>query len=225
MPYPHFAFIIKVMDSKALYNLSYGVFLLGTRADVDGKNKINACITNTCFQTANNPVRIAISVIKQNLTCQMIEKSGVFALSVLDNTCTFETIKRFGYQSGRDTDKFDAFEYQLDSHGCPYLISETASVLECKVLNQLDLGTHMLFVAEVTDAKITGKNPPLTYAFYQSDIKPKAADAKKESAAEKKIKGWRCKICGYEYEGPELPPDFECPICGHPAEDFEPIFE
>ena len=211
------------MDSKALYNLSYGVFLLGTRAEIDGKNKINACITNTCFQTANNPLRIAISVIKQNLTCQMIEKSGVFALSVLDTSCDFETIKRFGYQSGRDADKFDAFEHQLDSNGCPYITSKTCSVLECKVLNQLDLGTHMLFVAEVRDAKITGKNPPLTYALYQSEIKPKPAARPEE--AQKKIIGWRCKICGYEYKGAELPSDFECPICGHPAEDFEPIYE
>ena len=105
------------MDNKALYSLQYGVFLLGTK-NADG-SKINACITNTCFQAANSPTRIAISVIKQNLTCQMIEQSGIFALSVLDESCDFDLIKRFGYQSGRDVNKFDGFDYELCGNGCP----------------------------------------------------------------------------------------------------------
>ena len=214
------------MDNKALYNLSYGVFVLGTALKDGGGNttQINACITNTCFQAANSPVRIAISVIKQNLTCHMIEKSGVFALSVLDSSCDFEIIKRFGYQRGRDVNKFDGFEYKTDSNGCPYLTSKICSVLECRVLDQLDLGTHMLFVAEVTDAKVTSQNEPLTYDHYQAEIKPKKS-SQNNAGSEKKIVGWRCKICGYVYEGSDLPNDFECPLCGHPAEDFEPIYE
>lgn len=234
------------MDNKALYNLSYGVFLLGTTAD----SKINACITNTCFQAANSPVRIAISVIKQNLTCQMIEKSGVFSLSVLDKTCTFDVIKRFGYQSGRTQDKFKGFKYELASNGCPYIKDQACSLIEAKVVNKTDIGTHMLFIAEVTDAKILSTNEPLTYADYQRDIKPRAQDSATaqnapnsaldaargtksgastengtQTDADKKIVGWRCKICGYVYNGSELPPDFICPLCGHPADDFEPIYE
>ena len=208
------------MDNKALYSLQYGVFLLGTK-NADG-TKINACITNTCFQTANNPTRIAISVIKQNLTCEMIEESGVFALSILDRSCTFETIKRFGYQSGRNVDKFAGFEHSVAENVCPYITKEACSVIEAKVCNKLDLGTHMLFIAEVTDAKILSDKEPITYSYYQSDIKPKVNGG--SGGPEKKIKGWRCKICGYEYEGAELPADYECPICGHPAEDFEPIY-
>ena len=208
------------MDNKALYSLQYGVFLLGTK-NADG-TKINACITNTCFQTANNPTRIAISVIKQNLTCEMIEESGVFALSILDRSCSFETIKRFGYQSGRNVDKFEGFEHSLADNACPYITKEACSVIEAKVCNKLDLGTHMLFIAEVTDAKILSDKEPITYSYYQSDIKPKVNGG--SGGPEKKIKGWRCKICGYEYEGAELPADYECPICGHPAEDFEPIY-
>lgn len=208
------------MDNKALYSLQYGVFLLGTKSN----GKINACITNTCFQAANSPTRIAVSVIKQNLTCQMIEESGVFALSILDRSCTFETIKRFGYQSGRNVDKFAGFEYETAENGCPYINKEACSVIEAKVCNKLDLGTHMLFIAEVTEAKVLGNKEPLTYAYYQSDIKPKAGTGA-ASAESKKIKGWRCKICGYEFDGSELPADYECPMCGHPAEDFEPIFE
>ena len=214
------------MDNKALYTLQYGVFLLGTKS-ADGK-KINACITNTCFQAANAPTRIAISVIKQNLTCQMIEESGVFTLSVLSKSCSFETIKRFGYQSGRVADKFAGFEYESAANACPYISKEACAVIEGKVCNKLDLGTHMLFIAEVTEAKLLGKEEALTYAYYQSDIKNKADGATTAGTAaagpEKKIKGWRCKICGYEYDGAELPAAFECPICGHPAEDFEPIY-
>ena len=212
------------MDNKALYSLQYGVFMLGTKAG----DKINACITNTCFQAANGPTRIAISVIKQNLTCQMIEESGVFALSVLDRSCSFETIKRFGYQSGRDTDKFAGFEYESAGNGCPYIKKEACAVIEAKVCNKLDLGTHMLFIAEVTEAQVLGNGEPLTYAYYQTNVKPDlkgGAAAGGAGSEQKPIKGWRCKICGYEYTGAELPADFECPICGHPAEDFEPIYE
>ena len=210
------------MDNKALYSLQYGVFLLGTKSG----DKINACITNTCFQAANGPTRIAISVIKQNLTCQMIEESGIFALSVLDRSCSFETIKRFGYQSGRDADKFADFDYESAGNGCPYIKKGACAVIEAKVCNKLDLGTHMLFIAEVTDAQLLGNGEPLTYAYYQSNIKPNAEGAGAAGGVEQKpIKGWRCKICGYEFTGAELPADFECPICGHPAEDFEPIYE
>ncbi|MBR1638063.1 MAG: flavin reductase [Treponema sp.] len=214
------------MDNKALYNLSYGVFLLGTK---NSGGKINACITNTCFQTANGPTRIAISVIKQNLTCQMIEESGLFTLSLLDKSCSFETIKRFGYQSGRAADKFSGFDYESSENGCPYITKEACSVIEAKVCNKLDLGSHVLFVAEVTDAKVLSDKEPLTYAEYQKNVKPKAPGAGSTGGATggepKKVKGWRCKICGYEFSGPVLPENFECPICGHPAEDFEPIYE
>ena len=203
------------MDNKALYNLSYGVFVLGSCSG----EKINACITNTCMQVASNPTRIAISVLNQNLTCDMIKSSGIFSLSVLDNSCKFELIKHFGMQSGKNTDKFADFSHELDSNGCPYIKQSVCSVLKCKVLSSTNLESHTLFIAEVQNAFIVSKNPPLTYADYQNKIKPKPAVNN-----EKKIIGWRCKICGYEYMNPELPADFECPLCGHPAEDFEPIY-
>lgn len=210
------------MDNKALYSLQYGVFFLGTRK-ADG-SKINACITNTCFQAANSPTRIAISVIKQNYTCELIDESGVFSLSILDRSCSFETIKRFGYQSGRNADKFSGFEYETSANGCPFIKKEACAVIEAKVCNKMDLGTHMLFIAEITDARVLSDKEPMTYSFYQSDVKTKPADTA-SAGPEKKIKGWRCKICGYEYDGSELPADYECPLCGHPAEDFEPIYE
>ncbi len=205
------------MDKKALYQLTYGVFLLSTKAG----DKVNGCITNTCIQVANSPTRVAISVLNTNYTCDLIKESGIFALSLLDNTCTFQTIKHFGFQSGRDVDKFDGLTLPTDVNGVPYLAWQTTAVISCKVLESTDLGSHTLFIAEVVDAKLLNDNAPLTYADYQANVKPKPQEVKKE----KKIVGWRCKICNYVYEGSELPADFTCPLCGHDKDDFEPIYE
>ena len=205
------------MDKKALYSLSYGVFMLSTKAG----DKVNECITNTCMQVANSPTRVAISVINANYTCELIKQSKAFALSLLDQTCTFETIKHFGFQSGRDVNKFENMKVPTDTNGIPYLGWQACAVISCKVVDSQDLGSHTLFIAEVEDAKVLSENAPLTYADYQSKVKPKP-EAK---ATDKKIVGWRCKICNYVYEGSELPTDFTCPLCGHGAEDFEPIYE
>ncbi len=203
------------MDNNALFNLQYGVFILGTQS----YGKINACVTNTCMQVAADPVRIAISVINSNLTCQMIKDSGVFSLSVLDKKTTFETIKHFGYQSGKNVDKFFDFDYSIDAAGCPYLKSQICALFSAKVIAAQNLGSHTLFTAEVTDAKIMSREEPITYAYYQNYIKPKPA-----APTTGKIIGWRCKICGYVHNSAELPSDFTCPLCGHPADDFEPIY-
>ena len=162
------------MDKKALYNLSYGVFMLATRSG----NVVNGCITNTCIQVANNPVRIAISVLNSNYTCDLIKESGIFTLSLLDQTCSFETIRHFGFQSGRDVDKFANITAPADENAVPYLGWQTCSVLSAKVVSRQDLGTHTLFIAEVTDAKLLSDNPPLTYADYQAHVKPKPEQKK-----------------------------------------------
>lgn len=205
------------MDKKALYQLSYGVFMLASKAG----DKVNGCITNTCMQVANSPARVAISVLNTNYTCDLIKESGIFALSLLDDTCTFETIKHFGFQSGRNVDKMGGITFPKDLNGIPYLGWQTCAVISCKVVESLDLGSHMLFIGEVLDAKLLSENAPLTYADYQNRVKPKPQAVKEE----RKIVGWRCKICKYVYEGSELPADFVCPLCGHDRDDFEPIYE
>jgi len=204
------------MNNKALYNLSYGVFVLGA----NNNGAINACITNTCIQVASDPTRVAISVLNKNLTCYMVKESGKFTISVLDNTCTFDLIKHFGMQSGVDVNKFADFSYAKTESGIPYIKQSVCALLECKVISKEDLGSHTLFIAEVVDAEILSSNAPLTYADYQNKLKPKPV-----VNTGKKIVGWRCKICGYECKGSELPKDFTCPLCGHPADDFEPIYE
>lgn len=205
------------MDKKALYNLSYGVFMLSTKAG----DKVNGCITNTCMQVANSPTRVAISVLNTNYTCDLIKESGIFALSMLDQSATFETIKHFGFQSGREVDKFADITPPTNEQGVPYMGWQACAVLSCKVVSSQNLGSHTLFIAEVEEAKVLSENAPLTYADYQSKVKPKP-EKKQE---DKKIIGWRCKICKYVYEGSELPADFSCPLCGHGPEDFEPIYE
>lgn len=204
------------MDKKALYKLSYGVFMLSTRLG----DQVNGCITNTCIQVANNPVRIAISVLNSNYTCDLLKESGIFALSILDQTCTYETIKHFGMQSGRDVNKFENIRMPEDDNKIPYMGWQACARISGKVVERIDLGTHTMFIAEVVDAKVLSDNEPLTYAYYQGSIKPKP-EKKKE---DRKIVGWKCKICSYVYEGEKLPDDFSCPLCGHGPDDFEPIY-
>ncbi len=204
------------MDMQAIYNLTYGVFMLSTKFG----DSVNGCITNTCMQVANSPTRIAISVLNANYTCDLIKGSGIFALSLLSEDCSFETIKHFGYQSGRDVNKFDGLKMPVDCNDIPYMGWHACAVISGKVVEQQDLGSHTLFIAEVVDAVLLNENKPLTYADYQERVKPKPEN----KVQDKPIVGWRCKICNYVYEGSELPSDYICPLCGHGPEDFEPIY-
>ena len=176
------------MNNKAFYNLTYGVFLLAAKAE----EKANACIVNTGVQVAGSPVRVAVSVLNTNYTCALIKESGRFTLSALDDSCSFETIKHFGMQSGRDVDKLDSLPMPTDESGVPYLNWSTCARFSGKVTHSVDLGTHTLFIAEVTEAEVCSDRAPLTYADYQNKLKPKSEKVERE----RKIVGWRCKICG-----------------------------
>lgn len=209
------------MDQKALFRLEYGVFMVASK---EGE-RVNGCITNTCIQSSSSPVTVAIACINANYTRELIEKSGYFTVSVLDKSVTFDTIKHFGMQSGRKVDKFATFkDYALDENGIPYLTKQANAVLSCKVISSENLGSHTLFIGQVEDAKLLSDKDSITYAEYRVNVKP-SAQAKPDSGNGKKIIGWRCRICKYVYKGAELPADYICPICGHPAEDFEPIYE
>ena len=205
-----------IMDKKALYDLSYGVFMLATVAD----GISNGCITNTCIQSSATPRTISFALINTNYTCELLKKSGQFTISILDERCTYETISYFGMQSGRDIDKMGAVPLPVDDYGIPFMGWSSCAFISGKVIDSKDLGSHTLFIAEILDAKKLNDNPPLTYAFYQEFIKPKPEKKPEES----RIIGWRCRICSYYYEGAELPEDFVCPICGHGPEDFEPVY-
>ena len=200
------------IQQEAFYKLSYGLFLL--TAVSDGRD--NGCIINTAIQCANDPTRLSICVINKNLTCDMIKASGRFNISVLPEDTPFAVFRNFGMQSGRTADKFvDSDDCRL-GNGIRYY-PEAVSVFACKVVSSTDLGSHTQFIGEVQEARVLKKDaPPMTYAFYQAVVKPKPAPTEPKT-------GWRCKICGFVYEGEELPPDFECPLCHHGPEDFEKI--
>ena len=199
------------MDKKALYNLSYGVFMLATRSG----NVVNGCITNTCIQVANNPVRIAISVLNSNYTCDLIKESGIFTLSLLDQTCSFETIRHFGFQSGRTVDKFEGQKVNRSGNGLVFLDKYINAFMSLKVEQYVDLGTHGMFICSVTEARVMSDQETMTYTYYQNNVKPKPETEGKH--------GFVCKVCGWIYEGDTLPDDIVCPLCKHGAADFEPI--
>ena len=194
---------------KALYNIPYGVYVLTAKGE-----KQNGCIINTLLQVTSSPVKISITVNKDNYTTKLIEQTGVFNVSILDMTTSFDIIKHFGFASGRDVNKFDNFyDYKLADNGVAYITKHTNSYLSAKVVSKTDVGTHVTFVAEVTADVVLDKTDSLLYSYYQSNIKPKAGEHKKTV--------WICKVCGYVYEGEEIPEDFVCPLCKHGAADFE----
>lgn len=198
------------MDNKAFYNIGYGLYVLTTN-----ENKDNGCIINTFIQVTTTPNRVLMAVNKDNLTCSELLSSGVFNVSVIDESADFDLFRAFGFKSGRTCHKFDDFsDVARARNGVLYITKSTNAYFSGKVIEAKDLGTHMLFIADVTEAQVLSNENTVTYAYYQKNIKP---------APEKKKKGWVCKICGYVYEGEELPEDFICPICKHPASDFEKI--
>lgn len=199
------------MDNKAMYQLTYGLFVLSAK---DGE-KDNGCIINTAGQVTTTPNRITIAVNKANFTHDMIQKTGEFNLSMLDETAPFSIFERFGFQSGRDADKLQGLEVSRSENNIFYLKEHASAFLSGKVVQEFDLGTHTLFLADVTDGELLSGQPSVTYTYYQNNIKPKPQRTEKT--------GYRCKICGYIYEGDPLPEDFICPICKHGAADFEKI--
>ena len=206
-----------MIEKEAMYKLTYGLFMLTT---TDGQ-KQNGCIVNTVTMLTDNPKRIVVFVNKANYSEQLLRKTKIFNVSVLTEKTPFDIFKQFGFQSGRDVDKFEGGRYETSENGLYYLPDYANAVLSAKVVDCYDYDTHTLFVAEVTEAKTLNGDKSVTYEYYQNNIKPKPQAPKTE---EPSAKGkWVCKICGYTHEGDELPDDFICPWCKHPAEDFEKV--
>ncbi len=223
------------MDTKTMYKLSYGLFVCTA---VSGDKK-NGCIINTAIQVASNPNRISIAVNKANLTHDMVKETRKCNVSVLSTEAKFQLFKHFGFQTGKTVDKFapnalDALAkeisagasvsniYETADNGIPYITAGTNAYFSLKVEQEVDLGSHTLFICEPTEMVLLSDSPSCTYAYYQDEIKPKP-QLVDPSAAPKGETVWKCRICGYEYVGEEMPDDFICPICKHGKEDFEKI--
>lgn len=199
------------MDKKALYKMSYGLFVL--TASQDGRD--NGCIINTAIQVTSEPNRIAIAVNKGNLTHDMILATRKFTVSAISEKADFSLFQRFGFQSGRSANKFAGFtDWKRGYNELPYITKGTNAFISAWVQETVDLGTHTLFIGAVTDMEVLDAAPSCTYNYYQSNIKPKPQTAVQNKPT------WVCNVCGYIYEGETIPDDFICPICKHPASDF-----
>ena len=202
----------EIMDNKAMFKISYGLYVLTAK---DGERD-NGCITNTVTQVTSQPNRITVAVNKENLTHDMIMKTKKFNVSILTEQSEFQTFKHWGFQSGRDVDKAAGITFKRSANGLIYLTEHTNAYISANVISTTDLGTHTLFLADVTDCEVLSPDESVTYSYYQKNIK-------KKPAAPAGVKtGFICTVCGYIYEGDTLPPDFVCPICKHPASDFVP---
>ena len=199
------------MDTKALFKIGYGLYVLTANDEKD-----NGCIINTVMQVTSNPLQIAITVNKRNYTTAMIQKTRKFNISVLSEKADFNIYKHFGYQSGKDVNKFENFsDTKRSPNGVLYITSGTNAYISAYVQQEIDLGTHFLFIGQLVASENLSDDKSATYEYYQNNVKPKPETNNK--------KGWRCKICGYIYEGEELPADYICPICKHGAVDFEKL--
>ncbi len=200
-----------MMDTKALFKLGYGLYVIGTELD----GQLAGCTANTVVQITGDPAQIAVGLNKANYTNELIHKSGKLTVSILDKTADMDLIANFGFQSSRTADKFHTSgqPFVADAFQVPYLAEHTSAVLSAKVVNTMDCGTHTLFLCELTDAQVLSKEEPMTYAYYHSDVK------NQKKAAAPAAEQWRCSVCGHVHDG-ALSEDFVCPICKQPASVF-----
>ncbi len=198
-------------DLSALFNIGYGLYVVTSN---DGK-KDNGLIVNTVSQVTNTPNRVAVAINKDNYSHHVIKQTGIMNVNCLDTTAPFSVFQRFGFQSGRSVDKFADMEVLHSDNGLAFLPRHINSFMSLKVEDYVDLGTHGLFICAVTEARVLANTETMTYTYYQKNVKPKPETEGK--------KGYVCKVCGWVYEGDELPDDLVCPLCKHGAADFEPI--
>ena len=210
---------VVTLDRKAMHKLSYGLFVLTAK---EGE-KDNGCIINTAIQAASEPNQMSICVNKANYTHDMIMRTGSFTVSVISQKADFELFKHFGFQTGREVDKFADFNAcGRGQNGIYYVTQGTNAYISVKVDKTEDLGSHTMFVGEITDMEVLSDDLSATYEYYMKNIKPKPQEVGKTEDGQTI---WRCTICGYEYVGEELPDDFICPLCKHPASDFEKVIK
>lgn len=215
------------MDLTAFYKMTYGLYILSSSA----QGKDAGCIVNTVTQVTAEPPKLAVAVNKQNTTAKIIQESGVFAAVPLTQEAGMDLIGVFGFRSSETEDKFAGFHFKRDEAGVPYVTDCAAARFSAKVEQTVDLGTHLLFIGEVTEAEKLLPEEPMSYAYYHSVVKggtPKTAPSYKGEAEEVPVapatsgERWRCTVCGYIHEGP-LPEGFTCPLCGVGVESFEKL--
>lgn len=210
------------MDTRAFFKLSYGLYVVTTKS----KEKASGCVINTMTQVTSEPAQVCVTLNKNNYTTQLIQESKVLNVSVLTERIPMETIRHFGFQSGRDVNKFadvETIPCGKDINDVYYLTRYSAASFACKVKQEVDVGTHIMFICEVQDAKTLSQDPVMTYAYYHQFKKGTTPKNAPSYVEDKTKSGWRCDVCGYIYEGEELPKDFVCPVCKVDATHFVKI--
>jgi flavorubredoxin/flavin reductase (DIM6/NTAB) family NADH-FMN oxidoreductase RutF len=198
-------------DMRALFNIGYGLYVVTSN---DGK-KDNGLIVNTVTQVTNTPNRIAVTINKENYSHHVIKQTGRMNVNCLSTDAPFSIFQRFGFHTGRTVDKFEGIEEMRSDNGLRFLPQYINAFFSLKVEDYVDLDTHGMFICSIVESRVITNKETMTYTYYQDNVKPKPETEGK--------KGYVCKVCGYVYEGDELPDDFVCPLCKHGAADFEPI--
>jgi len=232
------------MNPKSYYKLTYGLYIISSKSG----DKMNGYIANTAFQVTADPPQIAVSCHKDNLSSSIIKESGLFSVSVLKQDVATKLIGTFGFKSGKNIDKFDNVSYKTGSTGVPIVTADCVAWFECKVVQTIDVGSHMLFIGEVLDNDLLDeKQEPLTYAWYQTVKNGKAPknsptyqkpEKLKETDSKSEFKKYECIVCNHIYDEAEgdaetgippgtrfedLPDDWVCPTCGAEKSDFEEL--
>ena len=204
----------KQINDEALFKISYGLYVLS--AFENGKD--NGCIINTAQLVTDTPFRISVTVNKNSYTHDMIKRTNKLNVSILTTATPFDTIKHFGFNSGKDVNKFEGVDIDRDINGLPYLKRYTNAFIAASVIQTIDLGTHTLFICTVDESKMLSNKPSLTYQYYFDYVKPKINQV--STSAQKQF---ACKICGYIYTGNELPDNYVCPLCKHGKDAFSEV--
>ena len=199
-------------DLNALFKIGYGLYVVTCKDET----KDNGLILNTVMQVTNEPAKIGVAVNKNNYSSKIINETKKMNVNILNTDAPFEIFERFGFQSGRDVDKFESFDFERTENGMAVLTNYINSYISLKVIDVIDLGTHYFFIGDIEAAKIINEKETMSYDYYQKNVKPKP-QIKKETNQ------YVCLVCGYVYEGDELPEGFECPLCKHDASAFEKI--
>ena len=198
-------------DLTALFRIGYGLYVVTSN---DGK-KDNGLIVNTVIQLTDTPNRVAVNINKANYSHHVIKQTGMLNVNCLSTEAPFSVFQQFGFQTGRSVDKFAGQTVHRSDNGLVFLDKYINAFMSLKVEDYVDLGTHGMFICSVTEARVMSNQETMTYTYYQNNVKPKPETEGK--------KGFVCKVCGYIYEGDELPADYICPLCKHGAADFETI--
>ncbi|OPX42493.1 high molecular weight rubredoxin [Ruminiclostridium hungatei] len=207
------------MDSKSLYKISYGLYLIS--ASYNGKQ--NGCISNTITQVSASPAKLTAALSKNNYTTEIIKNSGRFTATVISQAVDMNVIAEFGFKSGREGDKFEKFNPRLDDSGVKYLAEDMCARFSCKVLEAVDVGSHYLFIGQVEEAEILSDIPVMTYEYYHQTKKGTTPANAPSYQPENKKSGYRCTVCGYIEEKDNLPEGYVCPICSNGTDYFEKI--